>query len=70
MKNLIFNEENLTRFFIMLAVVAVGYFVLHHDSPANTNNNTIHEANFEEITPIDESANNSTNTTNSYTKTK
>ena len=51
----------------MLVVVAVGYFVLHHDTPTNTNNNTIHEANFEEITPIDESTN---NTTNSYTKSK
>ena len=54
MKNLIFNRDNLIRFLIMLAVVSAGYLVLHHDTP-NNNQNVIHEANFSEITPIDES---------------
>lgn len=61
MKNLFFNKDFLTTFFIMLAVVSVGYIVMHHDSPNNNNNNTIHEANFSEITPIDESTNNTYN---------
>lgn len=63
MKNLIFNKKNLTRFLIMLAVVSAGYLVLHHDTP-NKDKDVIHEANFSEITPIDD------NTNTTYNKSK
>lgn len=63
MKNLIFNRDNITRFLIMLAAVTAGYFVMHHDTPKNNNknNDNIHEANFSEIIPIDDTTDNTHN---------